>query len=93
MDVFDEVERRELNTSTDQLFVSRKHSASFYYYYLAWHAQVDKAMIPLHVLPFLPVNSSFSATRNQVRTFCLFSIGLIIESFNVGSSKISTIWS
>ncbi|CAF2109110.1 unnamed protein product [Rotaria magnacalcarata] len=47
MDVFDEVERRELNT--------------------IWHAQVDKALIPLHVVPFLPVNPAFSATRNQGR--------------------------
>ncbi|CAF0889094.1 unnamed protein product [Adineta ricciae] len=47
MDVFDEVERRELNTT--------------------WHAQVDKALIPLHVVPFLPVNPAFSATRNQGR--------------------------
>ncbi|CAF0778060.1 unnamed protein product [Adineta steineri] len=47
MDVFDEVERRESNTT--------------------WHAQVDKALIPLHVVPFLPVNPAFSATRNQGR--------------------------
>ncbi|CAF3354043.1 unnamed protein product [Rotaria sp. Silwood1] len=47
MDVYDEVERRELKT--------------------IWHAQVDRALIPLHVVPFLPVNPSFSATRNQGR--------------------------
>ncbi|CAF2024137.1 unnamed protein product [Rotaria magnacalcarata] len=47
MDVFDEVERRELKT--------------------IWHAQVDQELIPLHVVPFLPVNPSFSATRNQGR--------------------------
>jgi hypothetical protein len=37
-------------------------------FHIVWHAQVDKALIPLHVLPFLPVNSGFSATRNQVLT-------------------------
>ncbi|CAF0741104.1 unnamed protein product [Didymodactylos carnosus] len=47
MDVFDEVERRELDT--------------------IWHAQVEKHLQPLYVVPFLPVNSIFSATRNQGR--------------------------
>ncbi|CAF4838624.1 unnamed protein product, partial [Rotaria socialis] len=32
-----------------------------------WHAQVDQELIPLHIVPFLPVNPSFSATRNQGR--------------------------
>ncbi|UJR26239.1 hypothetical protein I4U23_007580 [Adineta vaga] len=47
MDIFDEVDRRELKT--------------------IWYTQANKALIPLHVVPFLPVNSSFSATRNQGR--------------------------
>ncbi|CAF0909381.1 unnamed protein product [Adineta steineri] len=47
MDVYDEIERRDLKT--------------------IWHLQVDKALIPLHVVPFLSVNPSFSATRNQGR--------------------------
>jgi hypothetical protein len=61
MDVFDEVERRELKTS-------KYHSLTIWipFVYIVWHAQVDKALIPLHVVPFLPVNPSFSATRNQV---------------------------
>ena len=65
MDVFDEVERRELNTSKTKIFefLCVSHHLPFY---LAWHAQVDKALIPLHVVPFLPVNPAFSATRNQV---------------------------
>jgi hypothetical protein len=63
MDVFDEVERRELNTSKNKIFFFLLYDQ---FIYLAWHAQVDKALIPLHVLPFLPVNPAFSATRNQV---------------------------
>jgi hypothetical protein len=63
MDVFDEVERRELNTSKNKIFFLLLCDQ---FIYLAWHAQVDKALIPLHVLPFLPVNPAFSATRNQV---------------------------
>ncbi|CAF2883540.1 unnamed protein product [Rotaria sp. Silwood2] len=47
MDVYDEVDRRELKT--------------------IWQTQVDRTLIPLHVVPFLPVNPSFSATRNQGR--------------------------
>lgn len=34
---------------------------------LVWQNQVEKALIPLHILPFLPVNPAFSATRNQGR--------------------------
>ena len=63
MDVFDEVERRELNTSKNKNLLFRSYNL---FVSIAWHAQVDKALIPLHVLPFLPVNPSFSATRNQV---------------------------
>ncbi len=70
MDVFDEVERRELNTSMHKSFLLVIHLVFFH---LAWHAQVEKAMIPLHVVPFLPVNPSFSATRNQVLTFFIIS--------------------
>lgn len=65
MDVFDEVERRDLNTSAcssiDCLIEVSVVSS------LVWQNQVEKALIPLHVLPFLPVNPVFSATRNQVR--------------------------
>ena len=64
MDVFDEVERRDLNTGKTK---NKSSSFVFYSYFtLVWHAQVEKALIPLHVLPFLPVNPAFSATRNQV---------------------------
>ena len=63
MDVFDEVERRESNTSKKK---NRFRVWYAWWFYIAWHAQVDKALIPLHVVPFLPVNPAFSATRNQV---------------------------
>jgi len=68
MDVFDEVERRELNTSINSI----KLSLFINFEFLVWHAQVEKALIPLHVVPFLPVNPSFSATRNQVNRFFRF---------------------
>ncbi len=61
MDVFDEIERRELKTSKYHLII-----LFISFVDIVWHAQVDKALIPLHVVPFLPVNPSFSATRNQV---------------------------
>ncbi|CAF0815215.1 unnamed protein product [Adineta ricciae] len=32
-----------------------------------WQTQVDKSLVPLHVVPFLPVNPTLSATRNQGR--------------------------
>jgi hypothetical protein len=61
MDVFDEIERRELKTSNyNYLFFLIS------FFCLVWLVQVYKALLPLHVVPFLPVNPSFSATRNQV---------------------------
>jgi hypothetical protein len=65
MDVFDEVERRELKTSK-YYYLILFNSLLFCFFNIVWYAQVDKALIPLHVVPFLPVNPSFSATRNQV---------------------------
>ena len=65
MDVFDEVERRDLNTSTYSSMACLIEVGVVSS--LVWQNQVEKALIPLHVLPFLPVNPVFSATRNQVR--------------------------
>ena len=80
MDVFDEVERRDLNTSA---WRSGGHLIEVSVVStLVWQNQVEKALIPLHVLPFLPVNPVFSATRNQVRDRRLSSARLL-SSFRV----------
>ena len=59
---------------------------------LVWQAQVEKALIPLHVLPFLPVNPAFSATRNQVRR-SRWQLSLSDLLPRPGPTKTRSLWS